>query len=721
MMRPQPIRPLLAGTSLRTLALATALIAADAPGLRAQQAGGTAGQGKPDPQAATGTEFQLAPILVEGQGFAAVDTTTTVFTGTQIEDLGLNTVEQILRMTPGVNVNSAGGTNLSTIYVRGVGSMYPMNLNDSAVPMIMDGAPVNGRYMSLGTLDVERAEVLKGPQGTTFGPSGLAGAIDITTRQPTRILEGYGRAEYGQQGQALLEAAVGGPLTEALSGRLAVRYTQSDHWVTNSADGGPLSTPSDLAFRGQLLWDAGTGTTARLVVEYEDLSALPTLFVLMPYPNPPRVNLTPGIYDTDGTSLARYVLQVDHDFDVGRLTSISSYMNTSGSLTLAYDSTIMGAQYGTPSEYWVRDQRREGTFTQDLRLSSPAQSALEWVAGAFFQHADASYDTPLNSYGASSPRSRDFTTDTYALYGDVTYPLNSALKLTLGLRQNWTVSSYDATFWNSGFGTFDSRALSETATTGRAMLTYAVTPNTDLHAKYARGYAPGGFNIYTAQVADGAPYEAAINDMIEVGFSSATQDGRFALNGAAYVNWVSNNHLLSYDSATYVASAVNVDTRSQGFELQGRWRPGNGFELAVGLSYVDATITGNVFGVGDGDILSGSAVPDVSPWSVLVMASYETRLPAFLWLSQPMFKSMVSYNYTGARPANPQNSLELASYQKLDVHMGIAQDKTEVYVRADNLLDDTYDLYGYYAPASGIAYGAMARGRTFVAGITHRF
>ncbi|WAC26638.1 TonB-dependent receptor [Ancylobacter sp. SL191] len=720
-MRPQPLHHLFASTSLRTLALAAALTVGHAPGLSAQQAGSSDAAAEAGTTPATDDAVQLSPIMVEGKGGADAYTAT-VFTGGEIEDLGLDTVEQVLRMTPGVNINSAGGTNLSTIYIRGVGSMYPMNLGDSAVPMIMDGAPAGPSYLSLGTLDVQSVEILKGPQGTTFGPSALAGAIDITTRLPTRTLEGYGRAEYGQQGQALLEAAVGGPLTDTLSGRLAVRYTQSDHWVENSADGGePLSTPSDVAFRGQLLWDAGTGTSARLVVEHETVSALPTLFVLMPYQNPASVDLTPGLYDDDSKTFDRYVLQIDHDLDIGRISSISSYMNTSGSAILAYDGNITTAQYGAPSEYWVKDEMQQSVFTQEVKLSAPTDATLDWVTGAFFQHAVASYDSPLTIYGANSPTLRDYTTDTYALYGDVTYGLTDSLKLTLGLRQNWTVASYDGTFWNSGFALYDSRSMDETATTGRAVLTYAVARTTELHAKYARGYAPGGFNVYTAQVADGEPFAGAINDMIELGFSTATEDGRFALTGAAYVNWVSDNHLLSYDSMTYVASAVNVDTRSQGFELQGRWRPGHGFELAVGVSYVDATITGDVYGVADGDILSGNAVPDVSPWSALVMASYETPLPAFLGLTSPVLKSVVSYNYVGSRPANPQNNLYLDSYQKLDVHLGVAQGQTEVYVRADNLLNDTYDLYGYYVPSASIAYGGMARGRTFVAGITHRF
>ncbi|MGU3495848.1 TonB-dependent receptor [Xanthobacteraceae bacterium A53D] len=708
-MSPSFSRRLSAGTSLASLTIALAA-SLTVPEANAQQA---------VPAQPGSSEIRLDPLLVEET--IRSDYSATYFSGSELKDLGLMNVEQVLRLTPGVNVNSSGGTNLNTIYIRGVGAMYPMNLTESAVPLIIDGAPVNSRHMSLGTLDAQSMEILKGPQGTWFGPGALAGAVDIATGRPTRQLDGYARAEYGEQNQSLLEAAIGGPLTEALSGRLAVRYSASDHWVTNEQDGQPLAYPSDLAIRARLLWDMGSDTSALFTYEHEKVSEFPNLLVLRPYPASPSVSLPPGLYDDVGKTFDRLVVEINHDFEAARLTSITSYVNSSNTEIAAYDANIMFAQSGFAAAFWNQDEAQEKASTQDLRLSSRSDAPLSWVAGLFLQQSDGNYDTPSNTYGSTSPKFRDFRTDTYALYGEMTYPVLDRLKLTVGLRQNWANSSYNGEFWNMGTATSDARTFNESATTGRARLSYAVAPSIELYATYARGFAPGGFNIYATQPADGEPYKGATNDMIEVGFNAETADKRFALTAAAYSNWVSDNHLLSYNSVTYVVSSVNADTRSRGVEVQGRWRPVNGFELAVGVSYVDAEITSSVYGVGDGDILAGYKVPDVSPWSALVMASYNTALPSFLWLSDPRLKAVVSYNYVGGRPANPQNSLNLDAYQKLDVHLGILQGKTEAYVRADNLLDDMYDLYGYYVPTAGINYGGMARGRTFIAGISHRF
>ena len=132
-----------------------------------------------------------------------------VVDGITLEERRLLNVEQVLRATPGVNVNSSGGANVSTIYIRGVGALYPMSMDDSSVALNVDGSPLSTRQIAIGTLDTDQIEILKGPQGTLFGGMGEAGAINLTTRRPTREWEGYARAEVGQDRQFLTEAAVG--------------------------------------------------------------------------------------------------------------------------------------------------------------------------------------------------------------------------------------------------------------------------------------------------------------------------------------------------------------------------------------------------------------------------------------------------------------------------------------------------------------------------------
>jgi len=173
-----------------------------------------------------------------------------VITDEVIEQRGLHSVEDVLRATPGVSVNSSGGANVSSIYIRGVGALYPMSMDDSSVVVNIDGSPVSSRHISLGNLDVEQVEVFKGPQGTIFGGLGEAGAVRISTRKPTREFEGHVKGEYGQRAQYSLESAVGGPLTDRLSGRFAALQSGYEYPITNLQTGKPVSKPDTQAWRG---------------------------------------------------------------------------------------------------------------------------------------------------------------------------------------------------------------------------------------------------------------------------------------------------------------------------------------------------------------------------------------------------------------------------------------------------------------------------------------
>lgn len=631
----------------------------------------------------------------------------------------LQTVEAVLAETPGVSINSWGGNHLTSVSIRGVGGMYPMSLDDSMVTLSVDGSPVSARHLGIGTLDVESISILKGVQGTAGAAAGAAGTVVIETRKPSQEFSGYVSSEIGTDLQRLVEGAVGGGITETLSGRLALRYSGSEHWVNNSGTGDPVSNPQQLAGRGSLLWDGGNGTSVLLTGEREDSRELPTLLMLKPYADTPELDLPDGIFDKVNKITDRYAVKANHDFEALRLTSTTSYTGSSATEVLAYDQALYNALYGAPMVYWTREKSEEHVINQDFQISSLPDASMPWTVGVFGEHADRSYDSCI--YGVSCNSYRDFTTGRLGVYGNVTVPVGEKLKVDAGLRYIWSETDFDADYYGSGSLARDSRTLREDALTGKLGLSYQVLPETEIYARYARGFTPGGFNIYGTRVADGTPYRGAVVDTVEAGFNSGLADGLVTVSGTAYANWVKDNHLLSYDSNTFVVSALNADTRSYGAELEATWNPVDGLSLTAGAAYTDTRIETSIFGIGDGDVLAGNEVPDIAPWSFHANASYSLELPDFLGLTAPELNTSISYRYTAERAANPQNSLDLAGYHKLDARAALAHGGTEFYVRGDNLLDEKYDLYGYFSPASGTAYGAAARGRSVFAGFTHKF
>lgn len=669
-----------------------------------------------------------------------------VLSGEELESRRLANLEQVLRSSAGVDVNSWGGANDANIRIRGVGSLYQVSADDGSVVVNVDGVPFSARNASLATLDVERVEVLKGPQGTLFGRNSEAGAINVTTRRPTRETEGYLRGEVGQQGQHLEEFAVGGALGQQFSGRFALRNSGADNWVDNSRSGGPISKLEDRAYRGSLLWDLQPGTSALFIAERQKMQGRAGLMVLKPYGDKPVNDVAPGSLDGNYKTLERQSLEINHNLAGSRLTSVTSRTRSDLLSNAGADRTVAALWQGAADPVMKTETARETNLNQDLRLSSLPGANVFWVAGLNVLRADRTFDMDMPAYSYfGGPMHQDrtlnqrkFKTESEALYGEMTYPLTEALKLTAGLRHTWERKSFTG-YYDKGASTFggfpmtvrsitgDQRSLSENYSTGRLGLAYALTPATNVYAILARGYKAGGFNDNATQVADGTPYKAAVANSLELGFKSEAAERRFGLNGAFFLNRVKDDHLLSYDPGNNFASkAVNANTESKGFELEGSLKAGGGFTLSGGVAYLHSTIASDALGVDGGDVRSGNRLPDIPKWSWSGSLDYRQALASgLLGMASPVLNAKLTYRYMGKRPNDPQNHVLLDAYQKVDMRIGIMGAQTEVYLWGDNLLDERYDLYGYYMKSyvgqPDFVVGMPSRGRSFGIGASYFF
>jgi len=543
-----------------------------------------------------------------------------------------------------------------------------------------------------------------------FGGLGEAGAVNISTRKPTRHVEGHVKGEYGQHAQYSVESAVGGPLTDKFSGRFAILQSGYEYPITNVQTGKPVSKPDTQAWRGQLRWDVSASTFALLTAERQRLRHMGENIVLHPYMGRPVMDVSADIYDNSRKTAERYALQFEHQMANSRITSMTSWVDAFNTSPVVYDKLVNGALSGSASEYWQIQQSRERVIHEDVRWSSLPQADIFWVAGLSAQHSDRSYDHPADTYGSSNTQFRDFTTKRYGIYGETTYPLQSDWSITFGLRHTWDKKSYAATYRARGAETFEQHRLNDNFTTGRLALSHAITPATIVYAALARGYNPGGFNDYARQIGDGLPYRAAHTHTLEWGVKSAAQSQPYTLGAALYVNHVKDNHLLSYDSATFAVATVNADTRSQGVEMDASWRFANGLTLSGALNYMDTTIRNNLLGIGGGDVHAGNRIPDVAPWSGSMALDWQRALPAFAGLQAPRLHAHLAWQYSGKRAADPQNSFDLGDWHKIDMRLGISNKNMELYLWGRNLLDKHYDLYGYRATPQA-TYGAPSFGR----------
>ncbi|AHF02489.1 TonB-denpendent receptor [Marichromatium purpuratum 984] len=671
--------------------------------------------------AASSDAVQLDTLTVTSrlseESLAEVPFSVDVIDASTIEEQRLLDLGEVLRQTPGVDVNSWGGANDANIRIRGVGSLYQVSAEDTSVVINLDGVPMSSRHAAMATLDVERIEVLKGPQGTLFGRNSEAGALNVRSRRPSREAEGYVRIEGGEAGQQLQEAAFGGALSEQWMARVAIRHEGGDNWIENQRTGDPLTYERSFAARASLLWEPTAETSLLLISERQQRDGAAPVMVLRPYGDPPLVDLSPESIDDNRKVVERHSLEFNHQLDWGRLTAITSLTNADIDIHKAYGTRVSEKMFGAPIEIRAQDIGDERVFNQDLRLSSLPGAEVFWVAGLNLSRSERTWDSSIMQ---GTQYDRRFDTHGEAIYGELTYPLADAWKLTAGWRHTWEEKRYGATYRNPGSVSVDRRRLSDSYDTGRLALSHTLSESTNLYAVAARGYKSGGFNDFATQIADSEPYRAATVDSLEIGFKHHALDGRFDLSGALFYNRVADDHLLGFDYLTMATQAVNADTESKGAELEGNWRIGAGLSLSAGLSYTDATITEDVLGVQGGRVEAGNGVPDVAHWSGLVSLSWQRAIASFPGGAAPLLNARLTHRYVGERPADPQNRIDLEAYHKLDLRLGLMFDDTEFYVWGDNLLDTDYEHYAYAVPGD-ISFGLPAQGRVLGLGVSHLF
>ena len=669
----------------------------------------------------------------------------TVIGGTELENRRLKSFEEALRQTPGVEMQTISGVNTEIMRIRGVGSLYQIGQDDTSILINQDGIPQSLGMASMSIMDIERVEVMKGPQGTLMGRNSEAGAVNIITRKPTRDLEGYVKGEYGTEGTFDTEMGVGGPVAETISARLAVKYSGYDNQVEYYDTGEPISEPRDVAMRGTLLWEPTEKTDVTLILGHEEKKNYTEAMLLYPYEDEQKIDMPEGSLDSDKDS-QRATLNLTHDFDTMILTSVTGFTQADSTEDrLLYDKLLANAIWGmdvTEGDKTMREMDAH-TFYQELRLSSKPGSPVFWVTGANVYHSDRDltnrYDYEHNAGYMAMNGSivSNFETTDYGLFGEVTYPLSNRFKVTGGLRYTWDEKEYESNWTPSDMNpyaayygaTSDSDEMSSSFATGRASLSYAVTENVNTYATYARGYKAKAYQdlatgyIFMNDNSDLTVDAAKINSY-ELGMKLETPNKKAGVNLALFFNDIKDDHVSYIDLATLTPKVANNDTETKGVEVEGFFKPGKGFTVKVGGGYTDAEITG--VPANSKDVKEGSKVPDSPEWNATLSISHNLSLPSFWGMAAPSLFTSVTNRYVGEREGDAANSFQFDAYNKLDFRMGVMSEHIEFYIWGDNLLDERYDLYGYNLGTSAVdgrtvIAGGVSRGRILGIGLAYYF
>jgi iron complex outermembrane receptor protein len=460
---------------------------------------------------AQGDEDQLAPIIVTAQARIQterdVPIAMQVVSAQQIEDLGAENLSDINGYVPGLYINGSQPTQ-PIFFLRGIGSGDFGIGTDSPVGVYVNGiytGKTGGSLMDFN--DVERVEVLKGPQGTLFGRNSAAGAISITTNEPTQDIDAEAMARYGRFNTVVLHGVLNLPLSDTAAVRLSAVSDRSDGWVTNETNGETMGGDGQWGTRLAFKWAPADDTKLLLTWEHEllDQPATPA-FGLVRVP----AGTTPTIPAAGSELIDPLTAPLENAAEPNRETR-----NFNG-LTARFEAKLRGVQFtsntayrhfdsynaedntGTASELTYLgtiNAESNASFQQEFKLASQ-NALLDWVAGASYYrvHADQVstvdtntntidtlfsntsgpplYGEPLfgvidqalgaNGLGLGDPWSEKAVntslTTSYALYGDVIWHVTPTTNLTTGLREtldrkevSWYFPPYSASALDAQF------------------------------------------------------------------------------------------------------------------------------------------------------------------------------------------------------------------------------------------------------------------------------
>ncbi|HEX8447452.1 MAG TPA: TonB-dependent receptor [Sphingomonas sp.] len=599
----------------------------------------------------------------------------TVVSGERLAAAGGINLEGAQNLVPTLTIRKSGTSLNQSLFLRGVGTSTFSIAGEPSISTVVDGVVYARAAEAFSDLvDLDRIEVLRGPQGTLFGKNASAGVINIVTKRPGPDFGGSMDAGYyfGNGPEYRVRGAVDVPLSQNVRSRFTGFFSDYDGNIRNQTTDSRVNGYHRYGVRGMVVADASPDVQFTLIGDYrrardnccaEVIGTAPTGIAATLVPTPRgdetravRQNLITRTNETAwGVSL-----QADATVGTQTVTSITAYRDYKNQEIR--DGDFLDQAYVGLNQLHDDGPQTGNTFSQELRLTSPQNQFFEYVAGFFYSRAESERTfvrtdqvcnrtpaptTPIPCSAAGAPAST-FPQGTavfgsvfknFALFTQGTFNLNDDLRLIGGLR--YTADQLDVFHRrttllsgpgiNPSFGPFSGKATS-TNFSGKAGVQYDIVPESTAYATYARGYKGPAFNIFYNLTATGtnviAPETA---DSYEAGLKNSFLNGRVILNLAAYYakyhNFQANNpDVVAGVVVTRFTNAGTVSTR--GGELDLIVRPMRDLNLTGGLAYTDAKVDAfraPVGGSTSGVIPSGTELPYAPKWKGSLGADYRIR------------------------------------------------------------------------------------------------
>jgi iron complex outermembrane receptor protein len=574
----------------------------------------------------------------------------TAFSSAQLEQLGLTNTLQLGAQTPGLLVTDTNGGTTTAFTLRGSGQLDFGDHQEPPVAVYVDGA-YNSFLGGVGFrfFDVERIEVLRGPQGTLFGRNATGGVVHLISQKPTAEFEGYASATAGEFGLLGLEAVVSGAISDRVQGRLSLYHEESDGYQENRV-GEDLNAVDNDSGRAQLLFlpndevefllSAQWSVDDNTAQGYDVVPAITDSFVFGPIaggagdglvkrppsdetyasfcsnfffvaPPPGSSNCFGYAEPNDGVHKVANNLDTHFDREVydvtgtltwrfggARLISITNYKS--------FDKDYLEDSDSSPLTLMTFDQKVDASqFSQELRLEGEGDR-LNWVAGAYYLDIDGDYDAGVdvtNSLAVDLSNSYNLRTKSWAVFAQTDWALTDRWGLVTGLR--WTEDDKDMSLETScieaipdlcsfafgGLVQVDGLppvSRSEGDWSGTLRLEFEPDADWLLYAGVTRGQKAGGFNAgaTTFFTPDQVEFDGEVLTSYEAGVKATLFGGTTRLSANVFHYDYDDFQAFYQLGASLIV--FNVDAEVNGGEIELVTQPWDGWEFLFGMSLLDA-------------------------------------------------------------------------------------------------------------------------------------
>jgi iron complex outermembrane receptor protein len=607
--------------------------------------------------------------------------------------------------------------------------------------------------MTLMMMDVERVEVLKGPQGTLYGRNSSGGAINIHSAKPTRELDGFVDVSYGDYETARLEAALGGPLTQQLSGRVSVLYDDRGDSYHDNQIGPDFDGLTNQGIRGQLQWD-GDKLRANLNVSYADQDGgnQPGTFLQGLHASPGTFEPCSGSecvsfagyrktqgdeyehdFDPDwvknleiDTDLTSVNLRLDYAFDNFDLTSITGY--------ITQDREYGENFWSTPDELFaaVHDEDID-QVSQEIRLTGSGDT-VDWIVGAFYSSDEFESSNIANSADFAGVLFElpdfqwdvDQETDAWALFASFDWHLTDRWTLVTGVR--YTDEEIDFT-GGTGLGigsetlaqvTFTDDEFTDDNTSYRVALEFR--PNDDLlvYGSVSTGFKSGGFTgDFTFDPLELEPYDSEEVDAYELGAKATMAGGMVQLDAAVFYYDYQDIQTTIVSPSGLAFPLSNMDSADiYGVDFELTASPTEGLDLRVGAGYLDTEINDNSRGPDGALLFDGNDLPNSPEFQLFGLARYEFAITSDLSMALQADAKYTDETYKEASndPLNFEDDYTVINGR---ISLLGSDGRWEAALWGRNLADEDYFQEVFTSTDLGIQSGFTGAPRTYGISFTY--